>query len=98
MKRYPIKGYEGEYSITKCGKVWSHKQNKWRVATKSGKNGILQLHLSRNNLKIYYRIHTLMAETFLPNPNNCRCVIHINKIKNDNRLENLKWGYQGRNN
>ena len=36
-------------------------------------------------------IHNEVAKAFLPNPNNYKYVRHINKIKDDNRLENLQW-------
>ena len=39
----------------------------------------------------YYHIHRLVAETFLPNPNNEKVVDHINNDKLDNRVENLRW-------
>jgi hypothetical protein len=35
--------------------------------------------------------HRLLAQTFLPNPNNLVDVDHINRNKRDNRLENLRW-------
>jgi len=38
-----------------------------------------------------WRVHRVIALTFLPNPYNLPTVNHINLIRNDNRLENLEW-------
>lgn len=38
------------------------------------------------------RIHRLMAQAFIPNPSSLPCVLHINGIRDDNRLDNLYWG------
>ena len=38
-----------------------------------------------------YRIHRLVAETFIDNPQKLPTVDHINRIRTDNRVENLRW-------
>jgi len=37
------------------------------------------------------KIHRLVAKAFIPNPENKRCVDHINGDYHDNRIENLRW-------
>ena len=52
-------------------------------------NGYLQVFLS--GIRTPQLVHRLVAEAFLPNPENKPCVDHINGNKLDNRVENLRW-------
>ena len=85
-----IKGYEGLYAITEDGRVWSYRHKKFKKASLTH-NGYERISLSKNNTLRNYRIHRLVAETYLPNPDNLPEVHHINSIRTDNRVENLEW-------
>jgi len=37
------------------------------------------------------KVHRLLAQTYIPNPDNLPCVDHINRNRSDNRLANLRW-------
>ena len=56
-----------------------------------GKKNYLMIDLMDNGIKTKCLIHRLVAEAFIPNENNYPEVDHINKIKTDNRVENLRW-------
>ena len=91
----PIKGYEGLYEISNLGRV---KSLNYRGTGKEKilKNiedykGYLEVCLTKNGRHKIFRVHRLVAEAFIPNPENKPCVDHINTIKNDNRIENLRW-------
>lgn len=55
------------------------------------KDGYYRIGLCKNNKKIYYFVHRLVAQTFISNPNNLPVVNHKNENKKDNRVENLEW-------
>lgn len=86
-----IKDFLG-YSVTDDGKVISYKYKTPRIMkTWYQKSGYENIKLCKNNQTYHFLIHRLVAEAFIPNPNNFPEVNHINKNRQDNRVENLEW-------
>ena len=85
-----IKGYEGLYAITPEGEVYSYKSKKFLVPRANSK-GYLRVRLFRDGQKKWYRVHRLVAEAYLPNPDNLPQVDHINEDKTNNCVNNLQW-------
>lgn len=99
-----IKGYEGYYQINELGDVRSLDRvvvcgDKGGLMTRKGrimdkvvnKDGYLNVGLSKFDKRKIYRIHRLVAETFLPNPENKPQVNHIDNDRKNNNVENLEW-------
>jgi hypothetical protein len=53
--------------------------------------GYYRTSLSNNTKVKSYRVHRLIALAYIPNPDNKPHIDHINRIKTDNRIENLRW-------
>ena len=78
------------YLIYEDGRVWSKTTNKF-LKPSYNKDGYLQIALCKNGKKTYLRLHRLIALHYIPNPHNKLEVDHINRITDDNRIENLQW-------
>lgn len=81
-----------DYAITDDGKVISYKFKEPRVMKTWYQNsGYENIKLCKENQTYHFLIHRLVAEAFIPNPNNLPEVNHKNKNRQDNRVENLEW-------
>ena len=90
-----IKGYPN-YQVSNMGRVKRLSTGYYRRTEKilkpqSQNNGYLHIKLSQKDKTKCILVHRLVAQVFIPNPNNLPQVNHINEDKTDNRVENLEW-------
>lgn len=83
-------GYENYY-VSSDGRVYNTATENFIGIKQSGKYKYKRIKLSSGWRYKFIDIHRLVAETFIPNPNNLPVVNHINGITTDNRIENLEW-------
>lgn len=87
-------GFEDKYQISNLGNIRLKGNNLFKVPIME-LSGYYYTYLDGN--KISY-IHRLVAQAFIPNPNNYPCVNHINGTKKDNKVNNLEWCTYSHNN
>ena len=85
-----IEGYNGKYQVSNFGRVKSLYTNKYR---KHGydKDKYHKIELYINGKYQSVKIHRLVAQYFIDNPNKYPEVNHIDGDKNNNRVDNLEW-------
>ena len=90
-----IEGYEGLYQVSNLGRVKSLNYNRTRkekiLKHGSDKKGYLYVNLCKEGKKRNYRVHRLVAETFIDNLENKPEVNHKDEDKTNNKVENLEW-------
>jgi len=99
-----VKGYEEMYAVTPDGIVYGlprilkrkgkgniNKANYFEVNRRIDKKGYIEVRLSKKAIRKCYKLHRIMAEAFIPNPNNYSQINHKNGNKADNSIENLEW-------
>ena len=84
-----IIGYEGLYAITSCGKVWSYRRKKFLSPADNG-HGYLSLILCKDGKTKHFRIHQLVAQAYLGEPEG-RDVNHKDGCRNNNNVNNLEY-------
>lgn len=96
-----IRGYEGSYQVSNLGRVRSLPR-KTKTGFRKGmilvlmidKFGYSLVNLSRKS----YKVHRLVAEMFIENPQGLKCVNHKDENKTNNCVDNLEWCSYGYNN
>ena len=83
-----IRNYENMYAITDDGRVWSYKTNKFLTPWLN--RGYLQVSLYNNGIEKKFSIHRLVAEAYIPNPDNKPQVNHKDEDRTNNTVENLE--------
>lgn len=98
-----INGYEGIYEVNELGKIRSIdrelKSKNGSIRKYKGKElnpamtnqGYFIVQLNKNGIYKTNSVHRLVAEAFLPNPDNLPQIHHINHDRKDNRACNLQW-------
>lgn len=85
--------YREEWVIPKGRNPYIRIKQEKILCTPTFSNGycIIMLHDGKRGIKQKRSVHRLVAEAFIPNPRNLSEIDHINTVRNDNRVDNLRW-------
>lgn len=95
-----IKGYEDKYQVSNTGKVRSKDRfdsamrNRIKgqiIKQVSSAHGYKRLNLCKNGKPRLWLVHRLVAEAFIPNPNNLPYINHKDENPSNNNVDNLEW-------
>lgn len=84
-----IKGYEGLYQVNQFGQIRNKKTGQRRKACNN--HGYERLGLYKNGKYKFFLVHRLVAEAFIPNPENYDTVDHLDFNTKNNNVLNLRW-------
>lgn len=97
-----IKDYEGLYQVSNLGKIRSLDRYRYNgISYYIQKGKILKLQDDKNGYKVInlykdkkvknFKVHRIVAQAFIPNPENKEQINHIDGNKNNNQITNLEW-------
>lgn len=86
-----VQGFEGRYAASDDGRIWSYLVNRY-LKPVYDRGGYLKVLLHDSNGVRYTKfVHRIIAETFIPNPNNYPQINHKDENKHNNAVDNLEW-------
>lgn len=89
---FPLEDYEGLYLISNLGRIASRHWNKHKILRQRINNkGYAIVNLCKYGLLKTFKVHSLVAKHFLPNPNKLTEINHKDENKLNNRWDNLEW-------
>lgn len=88
-----IPEYEGLYQVSNLGRIKSlqNYRGKGNILKQRIKKGYYTIGLRKNAKRKWYLTHRLVAQAFIPNPNNLPQINHIDENKLNNNVDNLEW-------
>lgn len=101
-----VVGYEGLYEVSSHGRVrslprvyqspedgfnWTKSVEFKEKALRVKSSGYVDTSLHKNGEALQKSVHRLVAQAFIPNPENKRCVNHIDNNPTNNHVSNLEW-------
>lgn len=94
-----VLGYEGLYAINRRGDIYCYPKMRAvrglvreRIMKKyKEKDGYINACFYKDGAKKYFKVHILVAKTFIPNPFNKPCINHKDGNKENNCVDNLEW-------
>lgn len=98
-----VPGYEGLYMVSNLGNIKSCEKTDQRGRTRKekllkpskggrkGKYQSMQIRLCKNGIGKMFRVHRIVADAFIPNPDNLPEVNHKDENPLNNKVENLEW-------
>ena len=84
------------YEVSSVGRVRNSKTGRVLKPSDNG-SGYMQVVLAKNGSTKTFKVHRLVAETFIENPLGKRCVDHIDGNRRNNTIENLRWASDSEN-
>ena len=85
-----VAGYENLYKVSTEGNIKSIRSNKI-LSLDTSQNGYKRVSLYKNKTIKHYLVHRLVAQAFIPNPDNLPQVNHKDEDKSNNCVSNLEW-------
>lgn len=87
----PVNGTDGMLEISSEGRIKSNLRDGRILKQQIDKKGYHRLRVTLNRVKMGFKVHRMVAEAFIPNPENLPQVNHIDGNKDNNSVSNLEW-------